>query len=130
MKFDKEIVQKLEEAFAMGADVSAACYYASISRQTYYNWVEENKELAEDLDKLKEKPVLKAYKTLKDNMHKIEVAQWYLSRKRKDEFSTKEITEHTGELAINRLEKTLRDLNDPDQESNQDDGDSQGDVQG
>ena len=81
-------VKKLQEAFAIGADVSAACSYAQISRQTFYNWTKENKKLQEEFDSLREKPVLKAYQTVYSDLGSIDTAKWYLERKRKKEFST------------------------------------------
>ena len=41
----KEIVAKLKEAFAIGADVSAACCYAEVNRATFYRWCERIKSL-------------------------------------------------------------------------------------
>ena len=96
MKFDKLTVKKLEEAFSIGADVSAACFYADITRQTYYNWVKENKKLGEKFDRLREKPVLEAYQTIATNLHEVDTAKWFLERKRKTEFSTRVEQDHTG----------------------------------
>ena len=86
MKLSEDSVNKLKEAFAIGADVSAACFYADISRQTYYNWEKENPELKEKFDRLKEKPVLKAYQTIAKGLDDINTAKWYVERKRKKEF--------------------------------------------
>lgn len=87
MKLNDDTVNKLEQAFAIGADVSAACYFADISRQTYYNWIEDNKELEEKFDRLREKPALQAYQTVVKGLDKPEMARWYLERKKKLEFS-------------------------------------------
>ena len=102
MKLDENTVKKLEEAFAIGADVSAACFYADISRQTYYNWVNNDKKLKEKFDSLRERPVLKAYQTVAKNLDNIETAKWFLERKRKNEFSLKQEIDHTtrGEKII------------------------------
>lgn len=98
MKLDDLTVKKLEEAFAIGASVSEACYYADISRQTYYNWEKENPELKEKFDRLKEKPVLKARQTIAKDLDKPETARWFLERKMKKEFSLR--TEIDGELRL------------------------------
>ena len=96
-KLTESTVKKLEEAFSIGADITAACAYADISRQSYYSWVEEMPELQEKFDKLREKPVLKAYNTIMKDLDKPESAKWYLERKRKKEFSTrKELTGEDG----------------------------------
>ena len=95
-----EAVNKLEYAFSIGADVSAACSYANISRQTYYNWTDEDAELKERFDTLREKPALLAYDTIFKNLNKEETAKWYLERKKKAEFSTKQEVENTGEVSM------------------------------
>jgi len=89
----KEIVAKLKEAFAIGADVSAACCYAEVNRATFYRWCEEDKELKEKCDTLRERPILKAYQTIAKDLDKVESAKWYLERRRKIEFSTKVISD-------------------------------------
>ena len=86
MKLNDETVKKLEEAFSIGADIPPACYYANITKQTYYNWIKADKKLKEKFDRLREKPVLKAYQTVMKNMDKVETAKWFLERKRKKEF--------------------------------------------
>ena len=93
-KMDDITVKKLEEAFAIGADVSAACFYANISRPTYYNWVKSFPELEERFNSLMEKPVLQAYQTIAKGLSDIDTAKWYLERKRKKEFSSRQ--EMTG----------------------------------
>jgi hypothetical protein len=40
-EFTDEVVKKLEESFAIDATVEEACFYANISRQSYYNNVKE-----------------------------------------------------------------------------------------
>ena len=40
----EEIVNKLEEIFKIGGTIDEACSYAMISRQTYYNWIEQDKD--------------------------------------------------------------------------------------
>jgi len=111
MKFSKESVNKLRESFSIGADVSAACYYANISRQTYYNWAEKNYLLKEEFYRLKQKPVLKAFQTVFNNLDKAENARWYLERKRKKEFSPRVETDDLGKgQEIDSLKKKLKDF--------------------
>ncbi len=116
MKLNDDTVNKLEQAFSIGADVSTACFYANISRQTYYNWIEENKELADKFDRLREKPVLKAYQTVADKLGEIDTAKWYLERKRKKEFSTR--TESTGADGERLLPVLVKFINGKETEDN------------
>jgi hypothetical protein len=94
-KISPEIVKKLEEAFALDATMEECVFYAWISKQTFYNWMEKDQDLWTRLKALKNKPVLLArqelIKWLKDNP---ELALKYLERKRKDEFSTKTETDN------------------------------------
>jgi len=87
-KLTKETVQKLENAFAIDASVPEACFYANISKQTYYNWIEENPKLKEKFDRLRQKPVLTARQAVNDKLgDSYANAMDYLSRKKKAEFS-------------------------------------------
>jgi len=47
-------VKKLEEAFAMDCSIEEACFYAGISRQTYYTWIKDNPELLDRFEELKQ----------------------------------------------------------------------------
>jgi hypothetical protein len=59
-KFTPETIKKLEEVFAIDGSIGEACFYADISHQTYYNWIDENPALLEKFKRLREKPVLAA----------------------------------------------------------------------
>lgn len=99
--FTEEVVNKLEQAFALDCTVSEACLYADISRQTYYNFVDEKAEEGSDkrkyfdrFEELRQRPFLKARQTLVKSLDQPEHAKWYMERKRKAEFAVR--TEHTG----------------------------------
>lgn len=87
-EFTEEVVKKLEEAFAIDATVEEACYYAHISRQSYYNNVKEGTALFDRFKALRERPVLLARQTAVSKItESYGNAMDYLKRKRKDEFS-------------------------------------------
>lgn len=94
-KLTPEVVQKLEDVFSLDGTVEEACFYANVSRQTYYNWIDEFPELVERFDTLRQKPYLKARQTIVQSLGKESGAQWYLERKKKKEFAQR--TEVTGE---------------------------------
>jgi len=87
-------VKKLEEAFLMDCSIEEACFYAGISRQTYYTWIKDSPELLDRFEELRQEPFLKARKTILDNLDQPEHAKWYMERKRKNEFAQR--TENTG----------------------------------
>lgn len=94
VKLDDDTVKKLEDAASLDCSVTESCLYANISRQTYYSWMESFPDLKERLDKLREKPFLKARQTIVKNLDNPDMAKWYMERKKKKEFAQR--TEFTG----------------------------------
>jgi hypothetical protein len=94
----QDVINKLEQAFSLGASDVEACFFAGISHQTLYNYQDKNPEFIERKKALKEKLVLKARSVIASSMESgdKQTAQWYLERRKKDEFSTKVENEHTG----------------------------------
>ena len=91
-----EVINKLDQAFAIGCSDKEACAYADISHQTLYNYQAKNPEYVEYKNGLKEKPILKARQELiKGFTNNGELSLKFLERKLKGEFSLR--TEHTGE---------------------------------
>lgn len=86
-KMTDEAVKKLEEVFAIDGTIEEACYYADISRQTYYDWIKENPELVDKFERLRERPVLKARTTVVNSLGNPEHAFRYLSKKKRNEFA-------------------------------------------
>lgn len=119
-------VKKLKEAFALDCSISEACYYAEISRQSYYDLIEYKPALLDEFNRLREKPVLLARQVLIQGIvwsknkdwkqltpPNAELALKYLERKRKAEFSTRvEQTWVDGEaieVKITSLKQRLSD---------------------
>ena len=46
-KLSDEVVRKLESAFSIGCNVSQACLHAGISRDTFYKFIDKNKEFSD-----------------------------------------------------------------------------------
>ena len=84
-KINEEVVGKLEYAFMKGFNVTEACDYAEISRDTYYDNLKKNKlNLAEAIES-----------------GDLDESKYYLERKCKDEFSPKQEIQHSGTMEIN-----------------------------
>lgn len=80
-----EAVKKLEEAFALDCSIPEACFYANISKTTYYNWLGKNPQLVDRFEELRNNPVLLARKKVVDDiMGNVDTAKWYLDRRVKD----------------------------------------------
>ena len=96
---DMEKIVKIEQAFSIGCTDKEACAYAEITQdQLYYYENTINTRFRAKKREMKQKPVLKARQTVVKNLDQPQYAQWYLERKRKKEFSTRqELTGKNGE---------------------------------
>ena len=90
VKFSQLVLNKLKEAFLFGATDKEACLYAGICRDTLYDYQKKNKEFSDQKEEWKSNPLLKAKKTIFDNLDKHTVAMWYLERKARNEFDLKQ----------------------------------------
>ena len=90
-----ENIAKLEQAFSLGATDVEACFYAGIGKTTLYEYQEKHPEFAERKAAFKEKLDLKARQVVASAMEDgdKQTAQWYLERKKKDEFSIKTVND-------------------------------------
>ena len=94
--FTPEVLQKLEQAFSMGCTDNEASIYANIAISSLYNYQKQNPEFLDRKEQLKENPILKARTKVFNEIEKnVLTAQWYLERKKKDEFAVR--TEMTGD---------------------------------
>ena len=102
-KVDEMALKKLSEAFLIGATDEEACLYADISTTTLYNYQKENPEYLEKKRAWKHNPFMKARTTVYKGLDQAPVAQWYLERKKSDEFGQKdkkELANVTNNLLI------------------------------
>jgi len=89
-KLTPECVTRLEDAASVQADVKQRCFYANISRQTYYRWIKENPDLSDRLDDLYERLPLKARQNIaqriegQSTLGDIGLSKWLLERTQKD----------------------------------------------
>lgn len=98
-KLTAEIVTKLKEAFAIGATIEQACYYAEISPRTYYRWVEKNPKLSHEFDLMRQKLPLAAKTNLAKAIQEdkdIGLSRWLVERRESDSYGEKVKLEHSG----------------------------------
>lgn len=95
-----ETLNKLEEAFSYGASDKEACFIANISPQTLYNYQKENPDFIERKEALKDMPKYAAKKNIVNKILNgdVPVSQWYAERKVKEEFSTRNDLNVSGEM--------------------------------
>ena len=86
-----EVVAKLEAAFSWGCTDTEACIHAGISRDSLYEYIKRNPKFADRKEQLKETPNLRARQVLNIALQQKDkqTAQWWLERKKKEEFSTR-----------------------------------------
>lgn len=102
---DELTLQKLENAFSLGATDEEACFQAGIGTSTLYNYQNAHPEYVERKNQLKERMIFKARAVIDTALNDgdKDVAKWYLERKKKEEFSAKVEQETT----INGIETAL-----------------------
>lgn len=99
-KLTPEVVTKLKEAFAIGATISQACYYAEIAESTYYDWVKKNEVLSEEFATMRSKLPLAAKHNIAQAIHNrdLGLSRWMLERKEVDEYGERLKIEHSGNI--------------------------------
>lgn len=93
---DNNVLRKLEEAFSFGATDLEACHLANISKTTLYDYQGKNPEFAERKEGLKDMLKYQARVNISKEINKgnLETSRWYLERKAKEEFSTRQDLGH------------------------------------
>lgn len=102
-KITKEILRKLEEAFLLGLSDREACLYADLATSTFYDYCKEHKGFSERKELLKDNMKMQSKINIANKINKgdIDLSLWYLERKCKDEFSSKQEIQHSGNMSIN-----------------------------
>lgn len=85
-KLTDEVLEKLKEAAMWDCTVSEMALHAGISEATYYVWCEKYPKFLEEINRLRESPVLMARKTLINSLSGASMALSYLSKKKRLEF--------------------------------------------
>lgn len=109
---NEKVLRKLKEAFMMGCTNREACFYAEVPESTFYDFLKEYPEYSDKIAMWKDYEKIKArlvvHKALDAGDR--DMAKWYLERKAKDEFSTKQEVDTT----VNNRVVIIDDL--PDEE--------------
>ena len=123
-KLTPDVVNKLKNAFAIGANITEACYYAEITTKTYYNWTNKNPDLLHEFELIRQRLPLKAKENIAkaiENSNSIPDSWKLLERKQPDEFAETLNLKNSGGInitsdvpvedqeAIINFRKTLKD---------------------
>lgn len=90
-KLEPQIVELLAHAFEDGATIEEACVVAQIDRQTYYNWIKDHEDFSARMESARNWTTEVARSNLAKRIKRgdVPVSQWWLERKAKNEFSTR-----------------------------------------
>jgi hypothetical protein len=110
-----ETLDKLRQAFIIGATKEEACAYAEISKVTLYSYIDKNPDFVNDIEAWQQTPLLKAKATVNKNLDDAKTAQWYLERRAKEFKPKQDLTTNDKDLPtpiLNGIEKLNVSTND------------------
>ena len=95
VKLTDENIVKLRELAELDASIAEMAYYCNVTKQTIFNWFERHPDLFDEIERLREKPILAIRRTVIEKAtESYSNAVDYLKRKRKDEFGDSSTTKH------------------------------------
>lgn len=99
-KITESVLKKLEYGFMKGLTDEQCCNFADIAPQTLYNYCKEHPKFLERKEQLKNSPTVKAKLNIVEQIEKgdLDTSKWYLERKAKSEFSTKQELDVSAEV--------------------------------
>lgn len=98
-----ETIDKLRQAFLIGATNAEAAHYAGITEKTIYNYMDRNPEFIQQIEGWKNEPILKAKRKVVTDLDKdTNTAKWYLERKAADFKNKSEV-----EMSVTPTQKLL-----------------------
>lgn len=89
-KMTPEIIGKLKEAFAIGANIKQACYYAEIHVSTYHDWVNKNPALLKEFERMRQRLPLAAKTNIASaiqNAKDIGLSKWLVERQEPEDYA-------------------------------------------
>lgn len=109
-KLTKEMKSKIEQVAALDGSVREMAVYCGVSHQTIYNWLQEDKELFDTVERLRARPILKARETVVKRLtDSYGNAMDYLKRNR---HTREEFGDNLDITTKNRAIDTLSELTD------------------
>jgi DNA-binding XRE family transcriptional regulator len=93
-----ERIVNLKAAAAFDATIEEMAFYVGVTKQTLYNWFKEDPDLFDEIERLRNKPVLTARQTVVGSLSDPNYAFRYLEKKRPQEFNPATKVEHSGSV--------------------------------
>lgn len=131
MKYSKGLTKEICDNLRLGHTIEDACVLSGISKDTFYRWLKKKSDFSDAIKKaeieckrahianirraamgirvlIDPKDPEKGYKFTKDPIW--QASAWWLERRYKEEFSTKQEVELTDRKELNKIEEELRNL--------------------
>ena len=110
-KKEPEAVTKLIAAFYRGYSITEACYYACISRETYYRWVKEDLTLRDRFEVAQSAVNGVAKEIVVDAIFNkdINAAKWWLEHRNKNEFGPNALDTYEELSETDKMEAKLQE---------------------
>lgn len=97
-KMTPDTLEKLRQAFIIGATKEEACAFAEISKVTLYSYIDKNPDFVNAIEAWQKTPLLKAKATVNKNLDDAKTAQWYLERRAKEFKPKQDLTTNDKDL--------------------------------
>lgn len=91
------VLQKLEQVWSLGGSDLAAASYADISVGALSDYLKKHPEISERKELFKQRPILKALKSVFDGLDDPDLAMKYLERKLPNEYAPQQKIEHSSD---------------------------------
>ena len=102
-KLTPENKTRIEQIAALDGSVLEMAYYCDVTPQTIYNWIGQDKDLFNRIERLRAKPILAARQRVIKDLNTPEGARWFLSKNRR---AREDFGEHaTVDLTTNKDDK-------------------------
>lgn len=83
-KLTKALRERIRAACLLGATNQEIALSAGVSEKTLYNYLNNDSDFLQDFESWKNSPILKARKTIIDNLDQPRVAMWFIERKSRE----------------------------------------------
>jgi len=93
-----KVISDLKYGLMRDFTVMEACTYARINPDTYYRWVKESDDFAEEMVIAQQHMSNLAKKVIMDTLEDgdKDSAKWWLERRRKENYALRQETQHSG----------------------------------
>lgn len=114
-EYSEETVKLFEFAFGEGYNITEACQYVGISRETYYSWLEKHEGFSDKMEWAKGRLNRLAKEAIRDSLKAKDpnTARWFLDRRDPDFKPKTEVTPNLGaEETRNKIKEFLDEPSD------------------